>query len=76
MGFEIVAREAGSLSGHAQPKDAFDTVPIDGTRVIEVNCGAPGGREARAVTVEIVQRKARGFWPERGVKFVSQPGFA
>ncbi len=75
MGFEIVARDASGFPGTAIAEDAFNEGPIDGARVIEVNCGAPGGREARAVAVEIVQRKARGFWPESSVKFVSQPGF-
>ena len=76
MGFEIVARDASGFPGTAIAEDAFNEGPIDGARVIEVNCGAPCGREARAVVVKIVQREARSFWPKSGLEFAGEPGFA
>ena len=76
MGFEIVAGEADGFSGTTIAEDPFDTLPIDSARVIEVNGGAPRGREAGAVAIKIVQRKTRGFWPKSGLEFAGEPGFA
>src|ERR1700677_419154 len=76
MGGKIVARGQGGASGGQVLQDRFQFRPIDGSGMVEIDAGAPGGMAARAIAIEIIQRQAGGFASEGLMQHLSQKGLS